>query len=210
MHNSSLNKKTLTIGIFAALAVIMVTGQLAPTMGDSTAFAKSKDKGSNEADQGISQEQSSEQNAQCVSGESIELSCNNLSSKDQSNEGNIASGQQGGDGEGGKGSNEADQGISQEQSSEQNAQCVSGESIELSCNNLSSKDQSNEGNIASGQQGGDGEGGKGSNEADQGISQEQSSEQNAQCVSGEEAIVSCNNAEFQNLVNSGNNALAQD
>ncbi len=151
MPNSSLNKKTLTVGIFAALAVIMVTGQLAPTMGDSTAFAKSKDKG-----------------------------------------------------------NEADQGISQEQSSEQNAQCVSGESIELSCNNLSSKDQSNEGNIASGQQGGDGEGGKGGNDADQGISQEQSSEQNAQCVSGEEAIVSCNNAEFQNLVNSGNNALAQD
>ena len=43
----------------------------------------------------------------------------------------------------------------------------------------------------------------------QGIGQSQTSNQNAQCVSGKDAIVSCNNENFQNQVNSGNNALAQ-
>ena len=46
--------------------------------------------------------------------------------------------------------------------------------------------------------------------ANQGIGQDQDSEQNSQCVSGEDATVSCNNVSFQNQVNSGNNALAQD
>jgi hypothetical protein len=103
--------------------------------------------------------------------------------------------------------NDADQSTEQGQYSDQNSQCVSGESIVLSCNNLSLKEQANDGNSASGQQGGD----RGSsNDADQSTEQEQDSDQNAQCVSGEDAIVSCNNAEFQNLVNSGNRALAQD
>ncbi len=149
MPKSSLSIKILTVGIFAALAVIMVTSPLALTMGDNTAFARSDDKG-NDADQGISEEQYTEQDAQCVSGESIVLSCNNIAFKDQSNEGNSALGQKGGDGRGD------------------------------------------------------------SNDADQDTSQGQYTEQDAQCVSGEEAIVSCNNAEFQDQVNSGKRVLAQD
>ncbi len=105
--------------------------------------------------------------------------------------------------------NDADQGISQGQFTEQDSQCVSGDSIVLSCNNIAFKDQSNEGNSALAQKGGDGEG-RGSNDADQGISQEQHTDQDAQCVSGEDATVSCNNAEFQAEVNSGKLALAQD
>jgi hypothetical protein len=150
MFKANNNTKILSlIGIFTVFAVTMVTGPIALSMGDNTAFAKSGHK-DNDADQGIEQEQNSRQNSQCVSGESIVLSCNNLSAKAMANEGNNAAGQQGGDGEGGSG------------------------------------------------------------DADQGIEQEQSSDQDAQCVSGEDAIVSCNNAEFQALVNSGNQALAQD
>jgi hypothetical protein len=149
MFKANNNTKILTLaGIFAVFAVTMVTGPLALSMGDNTAFAKSNHKDT-DADQSTKQGQSSDQNAQCVSGDSIVLSCNNLSSKEQANEGNSASGQQGGDG-------------------------------------------------------------GGSGDADQSTEQGQSSDQNAQCVSGEEAIVSCNNAEFQALVNSGNKALAQD
>jgi succinate dehydrogenase/fumarate reductase-like Fe-S protein len=202
--NAINNTKILTLtGIFAVFAVAMVTGPLALNMGDNTAFAKSNHK-DNDADQSTEQGQYSDQNSQCVSGESIVLSCNNLSLKEQANDGHHASGQQGGD----RGSsNDADQSTEQEQKSRQNSQCVSGESIVLSCNNLSLKEQANDGNSASGQQGGD----RGSsNDADQSTEQEQDSDQNAQCVSGEDAIVSCNNAEFQNLVNSGNRALAQD
>ena len=217
MFKANNNTKILSlIGIFTVFAVTMVTGPMALSMGDNTAFAKSGNK-DNDADQGIEQEQSSDQNAQCVSGESIVASCNNLSAKAMANEGNNAAGQQGGgdedgggpgDEDGGGPGGHADQGIEQEQNSRQNAQCVSGESIVASCNNLSAKAMANEGNNAAGQQGGDGEGG--SSDADQGIEQEQSSDQDAQCVSGEDAIVSCNNAEFQALVNSGNQALAQD
>ena len=38
----------------------------------------------------------------------------------------------------------------------------------------------------------------------------QDNKQHAQCVSGEDAIVSCNNLSFQEQINSGNNALGQD
>ena len=48
------------------------------------------------------------------------------------------------------------------------------------------------------------------NNSNQGIGQDQNNEQNAQCVSGEDAIVSCNNVSFQNQVNSGFNVLGQD
>ncbi len=206
MFKDSNNKRILTLtGLFAVFAVTMVTGPLALSMGDNTAFAKSNHK-DNDADQSTEQGQYSDQNSQCVSGESIVLSCNNIALKEQANDGNSASGQQGRDGGSGS-SNGADKRTEQEQKSRQNSQCVSGESIELSCNNLSLKEQANDGNSASGQQGRDGGSG---NDADQSTEQEQSSEQDAQCVSGEEAIVSCNNAEFQNLVNSGNRALAQD
>ncbi len=102
--------------------------------------------------------------------------------------------------------NKSDQNTSEKQSSEQGSQCVAGDSIILSCNNFSSQDQLNAGNSALGQQNGY----KGSsNNADQNKEQAQKNRQNSQCVSGDEAIVSCNNVEFQNLINSGNNALGQ-
>ena len=106
--------------------------------------------------------------------------------------------------------NSASQGIGQSQSSSQNSQCVSGDDTNDSCNNVSVQNQDNDGNNAAAQDGGNGKKGKGGNDADQGIGQDQDSEQNSQCVSGEDATVSCNNVSFQNQVNSGNNALAQD
>ena len=108
------------------------------------------------------------------------------------------------------GGNSADQGIGQGQSSKQNSQCVSGGDTGNSCNNISVQAQANTGNNALGQKGGSGDGnGKGGNSADQGIGQGQSSDQESQCVSGEDATVSCNNLSFQNQINSGNNALGQ-
>ncbi len=106
----------------------------------------------------------------------------------------------------GKG-NSANQGIDQSQSSEQNSQCVAGGKLINSCNNLDGQDQSNSGNNAAAQDGG--HGGHGKNSANQGIDQSQKSKQNTQCVSGEDATVSCNNAEFQKEVNSGNDVLGQ-
>ncbi|CAN5876210.1 hypothetical protein BH23THE1_BH23THE1_30220 [soil metagenome] len=106
--------------------------------------------------------------------------------------------------------NSASQGIGQSQSSKQNSQCVSGGDTNDSCNNVSVQNQDNDGNNAAAQDGGNGKKGKGGNDASQGIGQSQSSKQNSQCVSGEDATVSCNNVSFQNQVNSGNNALAQD
>ena len=46
-------------------------------------------------------------------------------------------------------------------------------------------------------------------QANQGIGQSQSSNQNAQCVSGGNTADSCNNTNTQNQANSGNNAAAQ-
>jgi len=102
--------------------------------------------------------------------------------------------------------NSANQGIGQSQSSTQLGVCVSGTGTLISCNNLNSQNQANSGNNALAQQGGSGKGG---NKANQGIGQSQSSNQNSQCVSGKDAIVSCDNENFQNQVNSGNNALGQ-
>jgi Ca2+-binding RTX toxin-like protein len=48
------------------------------------------------------------------------------------------------------------------------------------------------------------------NSANQRINQGQSSNQNSLYVSGKDAIVSCNNENFQNQVNSGNNPLGQN
>ena len=103
--------------------------------------------------------------------------------------------------------NSASQGIGQSQSSRQNSQCVSGGSLGNSCNNVSLQNQDNNGNNAAAQSGGDDD--DDGNRSNQGIGQDQDSEQNSQCVSGEDATVSCNNVSFQNQVNSGNNALAQ-
>jgi hypothetical protein len=47
------------------------------------------------------------------------------------------------------------------------------------------------------------------NGADQEISQDQSSEQNSLCVSGDDTDDSCNNLSFQGQLNFGNNALGQ-
>ena len=106
--------------------------------------------------------------------------------------------------------NSSNQGIGQSQSSRQNSQCVSGGDTNDSCNNLSFQNQENSGNNAAGQQGGGDDDDDDGNSSNQGIGQDQDSDQNAQCVSGEDAIVSCDNVSFQNQVNSGNNALAQD
>jgi type II secretory pathway pseudopilin PulG len=48
------------------------------------------------------------------------------------------------------------------------------------------------------------------NHAEQSISQSQASVQNALCASGGTTFLSCNNVNFQNQKNTGNNALAQD
>ncbi|HKR72552.1 MAG TPA: hypothetical protein VJR94_00420, partial [Candidatus Nitrosocosmicus sp.] len=45
--------------------------------------------------------------------------------------------------------------------------------------------------------------------AQQSISQSQASVQNALCASGGTTFLSCNNVNFQNQMNTGNNALAQ-
>ena len=78
-------------------------------------------------------------------------------------------------------------------------------SLEYSKDSL--RNQDNNGNNAAAQSGGDDD--DDGNRSNQGIGQDQDSEQNSQCVSGEDATVSCNNVSFQNQVNSGNNALAQ-
>ena len=102
--------------------------------------------------------------------------------------------------------NSASQIIGQVQHSLQNSQVVSGDDIEDSGNNFNFQNQENSGNNAAAQRGGDDD----ENNSNQGIGQDQSNEQNAQCVSGEDAIVSCNNVSFQNQVNSGLNVLGQD
>ena len=207
------NKKPL---ILAVVAVVTFALFLSPTLAVNDVMAKDKKNKGNDADQDIDQGQSSRQNTQCVSGEDVVASCNDLSSQDQDNEGNNAAGQQNGKGKG----NDGEQEIEQDQENKQNSQCVAGDSIAASCNNLSFQDQDNEGNNAAGQQndgddkkgkGNDGDDKKGKgNDGEQEIEQDQENKQNAQCVSGEDAIVSCNNLSFQEQVNSGNNALGQD
>ena len=63
----------------------------------------------------------------------------------------------------------------------------------LAVNDVMAKDKKNKGN-----------------DSDQGIDEDQDNKQHAQCVSGEDAIVSCNNLSFQKQINSGNIALGQD
>jgi hypothetical protein len=159
----------------------------------------------NSAAQAIGQSQSSNQRSQCVSGGDVSNSCNNLSVQNQVNEGHNVLAQDGGNGKGS--GNSAAQAIGQSQSSNQRSQCVAGGSIEASCNNVSFQNQENSGSNVGLQSGGNGKGS--GNSAEQAIGQSQSSNQRSQCVSGEDAIVSCNNVAFQNQVNSGNNVLAQ-
>ena len=106
--------------------------------------------------------------------------------------------------------NSASQIISQVQRSLQNSQVVSGDDIEDSGNNFNFQNQDNSGNNAAAQRGGGDDDDDDGNNSNQGIGQSQSSRQNSQCVSGEDAIVSCDNVSFQNQVNSGFNVLGQN
>ena len=196
------NKKPL---ILVVVAVVTFALFLSPTLAVNDVMATDKKNKGNDGDQDIDQGQSSRQNAQCVSGEDVVASCNQLSVQDQDNEGNNAAGQQNGNGKG----NDEDQDIEQEQENNQNSQCVAGDSIAASCNNLSVQDQDNEGNNAAAQDGDDNKKGKG-NDGDQDIEQEQENKQNAQCVSGEDAIVSCNQLSVQDQNNEGSNTLGQN
>ncbi len=213
MSKLSSRKISITIAVWTIVIMMILSPMILSAVGDDQVYAKNHNHKKyknhhrgNSASQEIGQSQKSEQNSQCVAGGNMDTSCNNTSFQNQGNKGNNALGQQG---EKGKG-NSANQGIGQSQSSEQNSQCVAGGKLNNSCNNMSDQDQSNSGNNAAAQDGGHGgHGGHGKNSANQGIDQSQKSKQNAQCVSGEDATVSCNNAEFQKEVNSGNDVLGQ-
>jgi hypothetical protein len=84
--------KTHKVGIFVMFIAAALVGSVV-AYGDNYAYAGGKKK-SNDAEQEIEQEQSNEQNAQCVSGEFTIAGCNNLGFMFQNNEGNLALGQQ--------------------------------------------------------------------------------------------------------------------
>jgi hypothetical protein len=88
MSNITKNHK---IGIFAMMFIAAALIGSVVTFGDNMAFATGKH---NEAEQGIEQEQDSEQNAQCVSGEITFASCNNVGIQLQEQLGDLALGQQ--------------------------------------------------------------------------------------------------------------------
>jgi hypothetical protein len=83
--------KTHKVGIFAMFIAAALVGSIV-TFGDNMAFATKKS--SNESEQEIEQEQSNEQNAQCVSGDFTIAGCNNVGLMFQLQDGNIAAGQQ--------------------------------------------------------------------------------------------------------------------
>jgi hypothetical protein len=89
MSNITKNHK---VGIFAMMFIAAALIGSVVTFGDNMAFATKKS--SNDAEQEIEQEQDSEQNAQCVSGEITFASCNNVGLFFQNNEGNLALAQQ--------------------------------------------------------------------------------------------------------------------
>ena len=89
MNNISKNYK---VGIFAMFIAAALIGSVV-AFGDNYAYAGGKKK-HNDAEQEIEQEQSNEQNAQCVSGEFTIAGCNNVGLLFQNNEGNLALGQQ--------------------------------------------------------------------------------------------------------------------
>jgi hypothetical protein len=169
--------------------------------------------------------QSNVQNIKCgIKGffGSVDDSCFNSNNQNLAIKGDNLASQNGdygkvGLGVGVKDGNSADNAISQAQSNVQNIKCeIKGffGSIDDSCFNSNNQNLANKGNIALAQDGGDGDaddgsGGGGGNSADPAISQAQSNVQNVQCVSGKDAIVSCNNVSFQNQINEGNVALGQ-
>jgi hypothetical protein len=83
--------KTSKIGIFAMMFIAAALIGSVVALGDNMAFATGK---SNNAEQEIEQEQESEQNAQCVSGEITFASCNNVGIQLQEQLGDLALGQQ--------------------------------------------------------------------------------------------------------------------
>ena len=83
--------KNYKVGIFAMFIAAALVGSIV-TFGDNMAFATKKS--SNELEQEIEQEQSNEQNAQCVSGDFTALGCNNVGLMFQFQDGNIAGAQQ--------------------------------------------------------------------------------------------------------------------
>jgi hypothetical protein len=88
MSNITKNHK---VAIFAMMFIAAALIGSVVTFGDNMAFATKKH---NDAEQEIEQEQDSEQNAQCVSGDFTLASCNNVGLFFQNNEGNLALAQQ--------------------------------------------------------------------------------------------------------------------
>jgi hypothetical protein len=88
MSNITKNSK---IGIFAVMFIAAALIGSVLTIGDNIAFATKKH---NDAEQEIEQDQDSEQNAQCVSGEITFASCNNVGIQLQEQLGDLALGQQ--------------------------------------------------------------------------------------------------------------------
>ena len=82
--------KTSKIGIVAMMFIASALIGSVVTFGDNMAFATKKH---NDAEQEIEQDQDSEQNAQCVSGEITFASCNNVGIQLQEQLGNMALGQ---------------------------------------------------------------------------------------------------------------------
>ena len=83
--------KNSKIGIFAVMFIAAALIGSVLTIGDNIAFATKKH---NDAEQEIEQDQDSEQNAQCVSGEITFASCNNVGIQLQEQLGDLALGQQ--------------------------------------------------------------------------------------------------------------------
>ena len=83
--------KTSKIGIFAMMFIAAALIGSVVTFGDNMAFATKKH---NDAEQKIAQDQDSEQNAQCVSGDFSLLCGNNVDLQLQTQLGNLALGQQ--------------------------------------------------------------------------------------------------------------------
>ncbi len=88
MSNITITSK---IGIFAVMFIAAALIGSVLTIGDNFAFATKKH---NDAEQEIEQDQDSEQNAQCVSGEITFASCNNVGIQLQEQLGDLALGQQ--------------------------------------------------------------------------------------------------------------------
>ena len=84
--------KNYKVGIFAMFIAAALIGSVV-AFGDNYAYAGGKKK-HNDAEQEIEQEQSNEQNAQCVSGIFTIAGCNNVGLMFQNNDGNLALGQE--------------------------------------------------------------------------------------------------------------------